>query len=102
MAHIYIHLYRQTSMDEKRLGHHGKSLLHVCNSIGMLKENGISLWNDTNDFTCRKRNGNGVMIDYMLFLGVLVAFIDFCLDYRLKNQIIGFEYMKLQDNCTGA
>ena len=82
-----------------------KILINIgsCNSTGMAIANGISLWNDTNDFTCRKYNGNGVMIDYMLFLeDFLVAFIDFLLDYRLQNQIIGYEYMKFQENCTCA
>ena len=50
----YIHLYRLTSMDEKKLGHHGKSLLHVCTSIGMLKANSVTLSNDFNNFTCEK------------------------------------------------
>ena len=64
---------------------------------------GVSLYANIDDFTCRKYNGNGVMIDYMLFLeDFLVAFIDFLLDYRLQNQIIGYEYMKFQENCTCA
>ena len=56
MGTQYIHLYCQSSMDEKKLGHHGKFLLHACTSIGMLKANSVTLSNDINNFTCEKHS----------------------------------------------
>lgn len=59
-------MYKRSSNDAKEPDHYGKSLLHMCNSTGMLIANGVSFWQGTNDFTCRKHNGDSV-IDYMLF-----------------------------------
>ena len=59
-------MYSRSSSDEKDPDQFGKSLLQMCNSTGLLIANGVSLWPNTNGFTCRKHNGNSV-IDYVLF-----------------------------------
>ena len=59
------YMYSQKSNDTKVPDSYGKLLLHMCNSTGMLITNGVSLWQGTDNFTCRKHNGDRV-IDYML------------------------------------
>ena len=43
----------------------GKLLLQMCNSTKLLIANSLSLWPNTNGFTCRKHNRNS-LIDYVL------------------------------------
>ena len=70
MSHISrmqedIQMYSRCSRDEKDPNQFGKLLLQMCNNIGLLIANGVSLWPNPNGFTCRKHNGNSV-IDYVL------------------------------------
>ena len=66
-----VHTYERRSKDEKELDHYGRSLLHMCNSVGMLIANGVPLWEGTDEFICRKHNGISV-IDYMLLLKISI------------------------------
>ena len=64
-------MYSHSFSDEKDSHQFGKLLLQMCNNIGLLIVNGVSLWPNANGFTCRKHSGNS-MIDYMLlFEGIL-------------------------------
>ena len=60
-----IQMYSRSSSNEKDLDQFRKLLLQMYNSTGLLTANGVSLWPNTNGFTCRKHNRNNV-IDYVL------------------------------------
>ena len=62
-----IQMYSRSSSDKKDPDQFGKLLLQMCNPTELLIANGVSLWPNTNGFSCRKHNGNSV-IDYVLLI----------------------------------
>ena len=51
-----IHMHGDSSMDQKDYGYYEKSNLQLCNSITMFIANGVYLWNESNEFICRKHD----------------------------------------------
>ena len=60
-------MYNRYSSDGKDPDQLGKLLLQMCNSTRMF----ISLWPNTNGFTCRNHNRNSVIDCVLLFEGIL-------------------------------
>ena len=55
-----IHMHGDSSMDKKDYGYYEKSNLQLCNSITMFIGNGVYLWNESNEFICRKHDKDSV------------------------------------------
>ena len=51
-----VQIYSRSCSDEKDPDQFGKLILQMCNSTGFLIANGVSLWPNTNGFTCTKHN----------------------------------------------
>ena len=53
-------MYNRISMDTKEPSMYGKALLCMCNSTSMVIGNGIPIWKDPGEYTCRRHNGDKV------------------------------------------
>ena len=94
-------MYNRSSSDEKDPDQFGKLLLQMHYSTKLLIANGVSLWPNTNGFTCRKHNGNSV-IDYVLLSkGILNRmYINSHLGNGHRNPIIEL-YVLISNVCIG-
>ena len=68
---IWCHISRMLFYWWNDLDQIGKLFLQICNSTGMLIANGVSLWPNSNGFTCTNHNGNSLTDFVLLFEGIL-------------------------------